>query len=316
MKDDRGQGFAPSLPIFTPRELASWYGYARRGPMVVDRVRQDLVSCGLHTEPDFWEAGADDRIALLDSCIPTPPEDATLRVDSLPAASNSPVTVTPDDEVSKAKTLMAANDFSQIPVITGVRDVKGIVTWKSIGSATSPRGNKVRHFMEDSAQVIGCRRPLFEAVDIIANHGCVLVRGQDNSINGIITASDLNNKLLRLTEAFLLVGEIESHVRCIIHCRFTREEILNATGTSDKNTIKNIGDLTLGDYCRLLEEPGRWAKLGLQDDRATFVEQLQEVRRVRNEVMHFNFNRSSTSDILKLRVLAPFFRSRAYPPGA
>ena len=135
------------------------------------------------------------------------------------------------------------------------REVKGIITWKSIGSSTGPAGGKVRHFIDDSVQIIDGRRPLFEAVDIIAEQGYVLVRGQDNSITGIVTASDLNNQLLQLTEAFLLVGEIESHVRCIIHCKFTREEILNAIKTSDKDTIDDIGALTFGDYCRLLEEP-------------------------------------------------------------
>ena len=55
-------------------------------------------------------------------------------------------------------------------------------------------------------------RPLFEAVEIVANHGYVLVRAHDNSVTGIVTMSDINSQLLQLTEAFLLVGEIESHV--------------------------------------------------------------------------------------------------------
>ena len=87
---------------------------------------------------------------------------------------------------------MASNDFSQLPVMTGVRDVKGIVTWKSTGSAANPSGSLVRHFIDDPVQVISGRRPLFEAVDIIANHSCVLVRGQDNRITGIVTASTVS----------------------------------------------------------------------------------------------------------------------------
>ena len=316
MKNDREQGFAPNPPTLTPRELVSWFGYERRSSWLVGKVREELESCGLHTEPDFHDAGADDQILIFDSSVSAPPADNTLRVDTLLAAKNRPISVTPDDALSKAKTIMASSDFSQIPVMTTPREVKGIITWKSIGSSTRPAGDKVRHFMDDSVQVIEGRRPLFEAVDIIAEHGYVLVRGQDNSITGVITASDLNNQLLQLTEAFLLVGEIESHVQCIIHCRFTREEILNTIKTSDENTINDIGDLTFGDYCHLLEEPNRWDKLGLQDDRVTFVEQLHEVRKVRNDVMHFNLNKPSTSDIQKLYTLAPFFRSRAHPPTA
>ena len=316
MKNDRDQGFAPNPPTLTPREFSSWFGYERRSTWLRDKVREELASCGLYTEPDFYQAGPDDQFSILDSSVSAPPADSTLRVDTLPAAKNTPMNVTPDDDLSKAKTLMAGYDFSQIPVMTSPREVKGIITWKSIGSSTGPAGGKVRHFIDDSVQVIDGRRPLFEAVDIIAEQGYVLVRGQDNSITGIVTASDLNNQLLQLTEAFLLVGEIESHVRCIIHCKFTREEILNAIKTSDKDTIDDIGALTFGDYCRLLEEPKRWDKLGLHDDRVTFVKQLHEVRKVRNDVMHFNFDKPSTSDIQKLRTLAPFFRSRAHPPTA
>ena len=316
MKDDREQGFAPNPPTLTPREFTSWFGYERRSSWLVERVREELESCGLYTEPDFYDTGADDQISILDSSVSASPADDTLRVDTLQAAKNNPTGVTPDDDLSKAKTIMAGYDFSQIPVMTSPREVKGIITWKSIGSSTRSAGDKVRHFMDDSLQVIDGRRPLFEAVDIIADHGYVLVRGQDHSITGIVTASDLNNQLLQLTEAFLLVGEIESHVRCIIYCKFTREEILSAIKTSDKDTINNISDLTFGDYCRLLEEPKRWDKLGFQDDRVIFVEQLDEVRNVRNDVMHFNLNKPSTSDIQKLRTLAPFFRSRAHPPTA
>ena len=110
------------------------------------------------------------------------------------------------------------------------------------------------------------------------------------------------------------MGEIESHVRRIIHCRFTRSEVLDVTKEPDKDSIEGIGDLTFGGYCRLLQDPKRWSKLNLQDDRATFVKQLNEVRKIRNYVMHSNFDKLSAGDIRKLRTLAPFFRSRA-PAG-
>ena len=154
MKLDREQGFTPMPPILTPREFVSWFGYERRGPWLVERVRQELKSYGLHTVPDFQEADADEQIAILDSFVPIPPSDNTLRVNTLPPASNVPIYVKPGDELSKAKTLMASNDFSQVPVMTSTREVKGMITWKSIGSSTRPTGDKVRHFMDDSPQII------------------------------------------------------------------------------------------------------------------------------------------------------------------
>ena len=316
MKTDRRLGFAPEPPTLTPRKLVSWFGYERRSPWLVERVRRELHSCGLRIEPDFQKAEADDQIAILDSFVPEPPSDNTLRVNSLPAAANVPRSVKPDDDLSKAKTLMASNDFSQVPVMTSTREVKGVITWKSIGSSTRPTGDKVRHFMDDSPQIIDGRRPLFEAVGIISNHGYVLVRGHDNSISGIVTISDINSQLLQLTEAFLLIREIEGHVRTIIHCRFTREEVLSVLPVSKREAVTGIADLSFGDYCRLMESPILWERLSLYDDRATFVQQLHEVREVRNHVMHFNITRHPAKDIQKLRTLAPFFRSRAHPPVA
>ena len=315
MKTDRDQGFAPCPPTVTPRDLASWFGYERRSPWLVQTVQKELERCGLYTEPDFNDVGADHQITILDSSEPEFPPDNTLRVDGLPAATNPPTRVNPDDELSKAKTLMASNDFSQIPVMTSDREVKGIVTWKSIGSSMRPSGNKVRHFMDDSPPIIAGRRPLFEAVEIIANQGYVLVTGQDGSITGIVTISDISSQLLRLTEAFLLVGEIESHIRSIIHCKFTRQEVLSALHASDRGRTDSIEALNFGDYCRLLETPRLWEKLGLHDDRATFVRQLDQVREIRNKVMHFNIIELPTNDIQKLSTLAPFFRSRAHPPA-
>lgn len=98
--------------------------------------------------------------------------------------------------------------------------------------------------------------------------------------------------------------------------RFTREEVHSALQVSDTEATDSIQNLTLGNYCRLMESPRLWNKLDLYDDRATFVKQLHEVRKVRNDVMHFNITTQRASDIQKLRTLAPFFRSRAHPPVA
>ena len=160
---------------------------------MVGEIQAALKSRGLRTEPDFREAGPYQQIGIFDSSESDPPVDSTLRVNTLPAARNDPIRVNPEDDLSKAKTLMATNDFSQVPVMTSPREVKGIITWKSIGSSPKTDGDKVRHFMDDAVQVIEGRRPLFEAVHIIADHGYVLVRGRDNTITGIVTASDLNN---------------------------------------------------------------------------------------------------------------------------
>ena len=59
-------------------------------------------------------------------------DDPRQRVSRLPAASRPPMKVGPCDTLARAVTIMLTNDFSQLPVMSGNRDVKGVVSWQSI----------------------------------------------------------------------------------------------------------------------------------------------------------------------------------------
>ncbi len=310
MREEREQGLAPNPPAPTVREFISWFGFQRRSSWLIGKVRDEMEALGLHSEPDFENAYIDSKICFRDSAESPPPSDSTLRVDALEAAHNEPATVAPDDDLKKATTLMLCNGFSHVPVVTGTRDVKGIVTWESIGRSADQSGDKVRYYMTP-AHVIDGRRPLFDAVNIITQHGYVLVKGRDNSITGIITASDLNHQFLQLAEPFLLVGEIEHHVRRMIHGKFTREELLSASETSNGRSIDDIASLTFGEHCRLLENKERWDRLNLHVDRGVVVHQLHEVREIRNNVMHFSPDGLEPKDIRKLREMTRFFQDLA-----
>src|SRR3546814_4636712 len=61
-------------------------------------------------------------------------------------------------------------------------------------------------FLEDD-------RSIFEAITDIVQHDFVLVRARDKTISGIVTAADLSLQFRTLTEPFLLLSEIETHVR-------------------------------------------------------------------------------------------------------
>jgi CBS-domain-containing membrane protein len=136
------------------------------------------------------------------------------------------VSVAPDDTVSEAITVMIKNDFSQLPVMTSERDVKGLFSWKSLGSRLSLGGTcqfvreaKDRHYeVDDDAS-------LFGAIDIIVEHECVLVRNSSEKICGIVTTSDLSIQFGQLGEPFLLLGEIENHLRAMVLRKFTKDEL-------------------------------------------------------------------------------------------
>jgi len=110
-----------------------------------------------------------------------------------------------------------AGGYSQLPVMTNERDVKGIVTWKSIGSrlALGVVSGHSREFM-DPHQEVRSDTSIFNAIPIIVANDYVLVRGFDGRITGIITSSDLSIQFRLLTEPFLLLSEIENLVRNMI----------------------------------------------------------------------------------------------------
>ena len=167
---------------------------------------------------------------------------------------------------------MLANDFSQLPVMNG-REVKGIVSWSSIASrlGLGIAAVQARDVM-DIHQEISADASLFEAIPIIVQHQYVLVRGKDKSIVGIVTASDLSLQFQQLTEPFLLIGEIENHIRKIMDQKYTNEELVSAIDRGDRTdkSIEMISDLTFGEYLRIIENPDRWEKFNLSIDRTIF----------------------------------------------
>ncbi len=323
-------------PSVTVREFLSSFDAQRRGYWIVSRIRQALRDVQLQTDPDFESAYLDspitfslvtkqpepaqgvelsDELTITDSAAVTltPTSiyaDPTYRISKLGAANNPPVSVAPNATLQEAVTIMLANDFSQLPVMTSERDVKGVVSWNSIGTRLALGKNGSRaHELMDPLQEIRADSSLFQAIPIIVQHQYVLIRGSDNRITGIVTASDLSLQFQQLAEPFILLGEIENHIRRIIGDRFSIDELANASDPGDaERKVESVADLTFGEYIRLLEHPDRWARLNLSIDRATFCKRLDRVRSIRNDVMHFDPDGIPPEDLERLRDFARFLQ--------
>lgn len=331
------EGRAPSS--ITVRDFLSWFGAYRRGYWIVQRVREALKTAGLQTEPDFESAYIDAPIQFAVLTSPVPPmstvigigaaialpptlagtgtvtqpstyADPTSRISKLPAANHPVVAVKPDSRLEEAVTSMLINDFSQLPVMTSEREVKGVVSWASIGSrlGLGMVGTVVRELMDEHHE-IRADASLFSAIPVIVQNQYVLIRGADQRITGIVTSSDLSLQFQQLAEPFLLLGEIENHIRRLIDDDFTVPELAAARDPSDTTrAIEKVADLTFGEYIRLLESPDRWAKLNLTVDRGEFITHVDRVREVRNDVMHFDPDPLPDSDLDALRRLAQFLQ--------
>jgi CBS domain-containing protein len=146
----------------TVRVFLSWFwGSQRRGRWIVSYIREQLDKAGLKTVPDFESTYLDAdisfelSIAQKDSDPAAHVEiveavqvtdnaetkvaiatfaDPTYRISKLASANQKPISAKPDSSLTEAITIMMANDFFQLPVMVNDREVKGIVSWETIGT--------------------------------------------------------------------------------------------------------------------------------------------------------------------------------------
>lgn len=323
------------------RELIGWFDALRRGTNVNWHIRRSLEQAGLVTMPDFESAHIDGRVQF---ALPQHPEgqpDAPLEREHVEEAQELPhqqepepmpfvggagvepayrvsrlldprlklVSIGPDAPLAEAVTLMLRHDYSQLPVMTNERDVRGVVSWDSIGPAMTlaqPVPQFVRECMRPHVEVKDADS-LFQVINRIIESSYVLVRSEHRIISGILTTTDLSQQFQDLAEPFLLIGEIENHIRSLIDGRFTKPELAAVRNENDPNrNIESVADLTLGEHIRLIENRDNWGRLGLKADRAVFINELDVIRKLRNDVMHFDSDRITDVERMSLRKFVQF----------
>lgn len=319
LKSQLDGGAAPTPERMTVRQLLGLFGYARRTRRIVIHLRHTLAELNLRTVPDFEGIWVDATISVeLDPetvkgiTASDEPMEPTVRVGAIDAANRQPVWVRPNDPLSLAITRMQINDFSQLPVMESERSVKGVISWKSIGTRLSMGQDcqNVRDCMDTFAPEIHIHLPLFESTQYIMQYGYVLVRDETNKISGIVTSSDIAHQFTHLAGPFLTIGEIEGYLRSLIHGKFTVEELNESlSSSSTAHEISGPEELTLGGYCQLLGREQLWNRLSLNINRKEFVKNLHWVREKRNDVMHFDPEGLDPEDVEKLENIAKLFRS-------
>ena len=313
--DQISKGLVPAQE--SVRSFLFWFNAKRRAPKIIETIRETLGRFNLRTSPDFEFAYIDSLISFEKLSDASSSEasgiataDPTNRIGRLEAANRAPISVKPDSTLQQAVTIMLTNDFSQLPVMISDRDLKGIISWKTIGIrlALNQKSQFVRDYMEQ-AHVIRIDDSLIDAIKRIVESDCILVKGIDRKICGIITASDFTEQFGLLAEPFLLVGEIENGIRQMLHGKFTAMELQAAKAPGDDNRkITSVNDLTFGEYQRLFETQDRWAKISVDIDRVEFVARFNRIREIRNDIMHFNPEGLEELDLLTLREFAQFLK--------
>jgi CBS domain-containing protein len=198
------------------RDFLSWFGAQRRTSANVGYIDKQLKNVGIRTVPNYLNIWVDTPITFElvaahpgednkgedaqadgDQRAPSEAEDGSsgdpsYRIGRISSANNPPTSVKPNASLLEAITLMHFKNYSQLPVMTTDRDVKGVISWESIGarSATNVKGSDVQSYMDDHHEV-PVTASLFVAIRTIVEHNYVLIREADRKISGIVTATDI-----------------------------------------------------------------------------------------------------------------------------
>ncbi|MEV4144582.1 CBS domain-containing protein [Amycolatopsis sp. NPDC049691] len=283
------------------RDLLALWGVTDRGDQV-SRIEADLANHGLVTSPSFRAVTLDTVVSLT-----TPREEpatAEPEIDDLPGGEdegdedlNVRLTVgnlTPLDGVDsvganstvhEAVTRMLLNDYSQLAVLNGPRNVRGAVTWRSIAQALHQKPDAtVTDAVDTRVEVVAYDRDLFDVLPTLQQREFVFVTDVSKAVMGIVTTADVVRRYGEMATPFFQLGELDQTLRWILKGALdlaTVQPLCN-------RKIKNFDDLSFGDYQRILGNKDIWQELGWPLDRQAFIARLEEIRLIRNKVMHFH----------------------------
>lgn len=296
--------------VITVRDLLRHWGGRARGSRISWRIEVDLGNRGLTTSPDFLSVTLDDDVSLvIAEQEPATVENGGTGTDSidvvvfpakvvergkigltlgnLMAASRTLVWVKPTATFQEAMTKMLLSDFSQLPVLKNKYEIDGAVTWQSIAHARLKDPDALFSDAIVPAKDLPYDHDLNHVLPVLQSDDFVVVRNAHNEISGIVTTADVVGLYGERTLPFLLIGELDQELRQIM-TTFDLAVIRSLCERPGQRELTSHDDMTMGDYQRMLANPACWAKLGWPLDRVTFVARLDELRQLRNDIMHFN----------------------------
>lgn len=311
--------------IETVKDLLAHWGLASRDLAAVDRVSADLENHGLATSPNFLKVSLESPTSLVvQAGVDVPDADSGqvsgvaaedvieigITLGNLVEPGSKLTSVTRESSLDEAVTLMLLNDYSQLPVLAGERRLHGAITWQSIAQAAHAKQPPTIAAALVIYPLHNFDDELVDVLDEIQEKDFVIVRDAVDKITGIVTAADVVRKYGELATPFFLVGELDQYLRRIIRDNFPLvqvQELCHAAG----HDIDGFDQMTVGDYQTVLGNPACWSRLAWSLDRASFMARFDEMRRLRNDLMHFNRDRVSVADVDKLRLMIAILKTYA-----
>ncbi|MER7165317.1 hypothetical protein ABT336_04450 [Micromonospora sp. NPDC000207] len=307
------------------RELIGLWGLEDRDRVATAQIDADLANHGLATSPDFRAVSLDRTVRIMtlpdnDDDAPSPPAsggtsgtviagadeesvDIGLTLDNLFTHKMSLVSVSTSASFEEAITLMQINDYSQVAVLASPDTLHGSVSWESIAAAKHRKPDATFADAIDRQarnRVFDYDTRLLDVLATLQKHGFIFVRDDQRKINGILTAADVVRKYDETATPFFLIGEIDQELRLLINKTFDEDTVRQAC-QREKASFKSLDTMTIYQYQAVLNDATCWAQLDWPLDRGVFIARLDELRKVRNNVMHFNSDPVKPNDVMKLR---------------
>jgi CBS domain-containing protein len=314
LKEARTRAEATKPVEMAVRDLLARWDAKADGTTLYQRVDADLANHGLTSSPNYRKVSMDTVVRLITLVLDVAATgqgsadgdsdgetelDVGLTVGNLPSALSGVVSVPPTATFDEAITEMMLNGYSQLAVLSGAHTLRGVVTWQSIAYARHANPNA--KFAEAIIPTHEARydQELVEVLPDLETWDFVCVRDEKNAVAGIVTTADVARKYRELSTPFILIGELDQVLRQLVSRTFSLEDVTSLCDADGSRSVRSFDDL---------ENPDRWAKLGWPLDRSTFVKRLDELRLIRNNVMHFNPEPLPANTVERLRYILKLLR--------
>ena len=314
-------------------DLLALFGIRFRNHQSVPMIMDALQAVGLTTIPYFATcSNRSEMLVVADNTVDTPVDDEeqselspgtlpqhSFKIGDLPSARDGLISVTSSAPLAQATHIMRMKNYSQIPVIDGLSDLRGVVTWRSVAAQYEKTGvlpSLYNAMVVGSLPVAEVHQELFSRLPDVSEHGYLLIRSNSGIFSGIVTSADITARFEATALPFFLIGEIEFQLRKCLGAKLTADSIRAVQPNNPQKQTGDIADLMFGDYVKLLNADQNspvlcanadrnWQDIGWTGvDRTQFVHQLDKVRLIRNKIAHFDNEPLTPQRITDLREFA------------
>ncbi|MEX2238597.1 MAG: CBS domain-containing protein [Dehalococcoidia bacterium] len=263
------------------------FGYTRRRQSAVDLINSELDKRQLRAAPPISkEMALDTNVTFTlkgqragrGQTPVTPPEqegadepttteasdpaDRAVVVGNLKAAERKPDEINPEATVAEALTRMDILNTPVLVVTTTPTSVKGTISYRAVARAQlHGTPTKVADCLDETTPQVTAGTPLFQVIESFAKHEAVIVIGVNRQVAGMVTPVDVANEFSSIAGPFLLIGEIEEHLRALLKS-IDLATALTVAPSTDTRQASNLSDLTIGEMERILERPEHWNSVG------------------------------------------------------